>query len=145
MEACSLPRTEETGTVALSAQLILLVAVFALAWAILVLWLIATGRGTTASEITAFLPNLVLLFRGLATDERVPRRAKAALLLGALYLAMPIDLVPDFIPIAGQVDDAIVAAAVLRFVLGSTERSVLYEHWRGDPRTLDRVLALARA
>ena len=129
----------------LPAQLILLVAVVALAWAILVLWLIAGGRRTTASEITAFLPNLVLLFRGLVGDARVPRRAKAALIVGGLYLAFPIDLVPDFIPIAGQADDAIVAAAILRFVLVSTERSVLYEHWRGDPRTLDRVLALARA
>ena len=104
-----------------------------------------SGRAGTAQEVAAFLPNLVLLFRGLATDARVPRRAKAALILGAVYLAMPIDIIPDFIPIAGQVDDAIVAAAVLRFVLGSTERSVLYEHWRGDPRTLDRVLTLARA
>ena len=128
----------------LPAQLILLVAVVALAWAILVLWLIAGGRRSTASEITAFLPNLVLLFRDLVRDKRVPRRAKAALIIGGLYLAFPIDLVPDFIPIAGQADDAIVAAMVLRLVLGSTPRAVLYEHWRGEPRTLDRVLGLAR-
>jgi uncharacterized membrane protein YkvA (DUF1232 family) len=125
--------------------LVIAIAILALGWAILVVALIVSGRKGAAQEVAAFLPNLVLLFRGLATDPRVPRRAKAALVLGAIYLAMPIDLVPDFIPIAGQVDDAIVAAAVLRFVLGSTERSVLYEHWRGDPRTLDRVLALARA
>jgi uncharacterized membrane protein YkvA (DUF1232 family) len=129
----------------LAAQVILVLAVLALAWAILVLWLIASGRRATASEITTFLPHLVFLFRGLLRDERVPLRAKVALIAGVLYLAMPIDLVPDFIPIAGQADDAIVAAAILRFVLVSTERSVLYEHWRGDPRTLDRVLALARA
>jgi uncharacterized membrane protein YkvA (DUF1232 family) len=131
--------------VPLPAQVILVVAVFALAWAILVLWLIASGRRTTASEISAFLPNLVLLFRGLVRDERVPLRAKVALIAGGLYLAMPVDLVPDFIPIAGQADDAIVAAMVLRFVLASTPRALLYEHWRGDPRTLDRALALARA
>jgi uncharacterized membrane protein YkvA (DUF1232 family) len=125
--------------------ILLALAVLALAWAILVVTLIVTGRGGAAREVTAFLPNLVLLFRGLATDERVPRRAKVALFVGGLYLAVPIDLVPDFIPIAGQADDAIVAAAVLRFVLASTARSVLYQHWRGDPRTLDRVLAIARA
>jgi uncharacterized membrane protein YkvA (DUF1232 family) len=125
--------------------LVIAIAILALGWAILVVALIVSGRKGAAQEVAAFLPNLVLLFRGLATEPRVPRRAKAALVLGAIYLAMPIDLVPDFIPIAGQVDDAIVAAAVLRFVLDSTERSVLYEHWRGDPRTLDRVLALARA
>jgi uncharacterized membrane protein YkvA (DUF1232 family) len=125
--------------------LIILLAIVALAWAILVVALAVSGRTGAAREVAAFLPNLVLLFRGLAADERVPRRAKAALILGAIYLAMPIDLIPDFIPIAGQADDAIVAAAVLRFVLGSTDRSVLYEHWGGDPRTLDRVLAIARA
>ena len=125
--------------------LIVLLAILALVWAILVVALAVSGRTGAAREVAAFLPNLVLLFRALATDERVSRRAKAALILGAIYLAMPIDLIPDFIPIAGQADDAIVAAAVLRFVLGSTERSVLYEHWRGDSRTLDRVLAIARA
>jgi uncharacterized membrane protein YkvA (DUF1232 family) len=126
-------------------ELILAVAILALIWAVLVVALIAAGREGAAREITAFLPNLVLLFRGLATDERVPRRAKIALILGGLYLAMPIDLVPDFIPVAGQADDAIVAAAILRFVLGSTERAVLYQHWHGDPRTLDQLLTLARA
>lgn len=125
--------------------LVLAIAVLALLWAVLVVALAVSGRQGTAREVAAFLPNLVLLFRGLATDPRVPRRAKVALVVGGIYLAMPIDLVPDFIPIAGQADDAIVAAAVLRFVLATTERSVLYEHWRGDPRTLDRVLAIARA
>jgi uncharacterized membrane protein YkvA (DUF1232 family) len=125
--------------------LVFAIAVLALLWAVLVVALAVSGRQGTAREVAAFLPNLVLLFRGLATDPRVPRRAKVALVVGGIYLAMPIDLVPDFIPIAGQADDAIVAAAVLRFVLATTERSVLYEHWRGDPRTLDRVLAIARA
>ena len=125
--------------------LVLAVAVLALLWAVLVVALAVSGRQGTAREVAAFLPNLVLLFRGLATDPRVPRRAKVALVVGGVYLAMPIDLVPDFIPIAGQADDAIIAAAVLRFVLATTERSVLYDHWRGDPRTLDRVLAIARA
>ena len=125
--------------------LVFAIAILALLWAVLVVALVVSGRQGTAREVAAFLPNLVLLFRGLATDPRVPRRAKVALVVGGVYLAMPIDLVPDFIPIAGQADDAIIAAAVLRFVLATTERSVLYEHWRGDPRTLDRVLAIARA
>jgi uncharacterized membrane protein YkvA (DUF1232 family) len=126
-------------------ELVLAFAILALAWASLVLALIVSGRKGAAGELATFLPNLALLFRGLAADERVPRRAKIALVVGALYLAMPIDIIPDFIPVAGQADDAIVAAAVLRFVLGSTKRAVLYAHWRGDPRTLDRLLTLARA
>ena len=127
------------------APIILAIAILVLIWAILVLVLVIAGRGSAARELSTFIPNLAALFVGLGRDERVPRRAKVALIAGGLYLAMPIDLVPDFIPVAGQADDAIVAAAVLRFVLVSTERSVLYEHWRGDPRTLDRVLAIARA
>ena len=126
-------------------DLALALAILALVWAVLVIALIVSGRRSAAQELATFLPNLVLLFRGLAMDQRVPRRAKIALIAGGLYLAMPIDLIPDFIPVAGQADDAIVAAAVLRFVLASTERAVLYEHWRGDTRTLDRVLAIARA
>ena len=127
------------------ATLVVALAVLALVWAILVLALVVAGRGSAARELSSFIPNLATLFVGLGRDARVPMRAKIVLIAGGLYLAMPIDLVPDFIPIAGQADDAIVAAAVLRFVLASTERSVLYEHWRGDPRTLDRVLAIARA
>lgn len=126
-------------------DVVIALAVLALLWAALVLVLIAAGRRSDAHELATFLPNLVVLFRGLATDGRVPRRAKFALAAGAAYLAFPIDLVPDFIPIAGQFDDAIVAALVLRYVLSSTARPVLYEHWRGDRATLDRLLSLARA
>jgi uncharacterized membrane protein YkvA (DUF1232 family) len=125
--------------------LVVAIAVLALIWAILVLALVVAGRGSAARELSTFIPNLASLFVGLGHDDRVPLRAKVALIAGGLYLAIPIDLVPDFIPIAGQADDAIVAAAILRFVLVSTERSVLYQHWHGDPRTLDRVLAMARA
>lgn len=127
------------------ARLVFAIAILALLWALLVLALLLAGRRGAARELSTFIPNLAALFVGLSRDHRVPRRAKVALIAGGLYLAMPIDLVPDFIPVAGQADDAIVAAAVLRFVLASTDRSVLHEHWRGDPRTLDRVLALARA
>jgi uncharacterized membrane protein YkvA (DUF1232 family) len=107
-----------------------------------VVGLMVTGRRTLAREIASFLPNLVLLFRGLIGDSRVPQRTKVVLALGALWLASPIDLIPEFIPIAGPLDDAIVAALVLRYVLRSTDRSVLEAHWRGDPKTLERLLAL---
>ena len=96
-------------------------------------------------EIAAFVPNLARLFAGLVRDPRVPRRSKLVLGLAAGYLAFPIDLIPDFIPIAGQLDDAIVAAFALRYVIGTTPREIVAEHWHGDPDTLRRVLALARA
>ncbi|HEY8648494.1 MAG TPA: YkvA family protein [Candidatus Limnocylindria bacterium] len=96
-------------------------------------------------EIATFVPNLARLFAGLVRDPRVPRRAKLVLGLTAGYLAFPIDLIPDFIPIAGQLDDAIVAVFALRYVVGTTPREIVAEHWHGDPDTLRRVLALAHA
>ncbi len=106
--------------------------------------LILSGRGPLAREVATLVPNLLLLFRGLMADARVPRGAKIALGVAAIWIASPIDLVPEFIPIAGALDDAIVAALVLRYVLRRTDRGVLLEHWRGEARTLERLLALAR-
>lgn len=96
-------------------------------------------------EIAAFVPNLARLFSGLVRDPRVPRRAKLVLALAAGYLASPIDLIPDFIPILGQLDDALVAGLALRYIIGRTPREIVQEHWRGDPDTLRRLLSIARA
>ena len=98
-----------------------------------------------AKEIVAFIPNVARLFAGLLGDPRVPRRAKIVLGVAAGYLAMPIDVIPDFIPVAGQIDDAIVAAFALRYVIRATPESVLAEHWDGDPATFERLLRLIRA
>jgi uncharacterized membrane protein YkvA (DUF1232 family) len=122
-----------------------IVAILALAWLALVVALIVFGKRALAREVASLVPNLTRLFTGLVGDPRVPLRAKVVLGATALYLAMPIDLVPDFIPVAGQLDDAIVAAFALRYVIGTTPREVVAEHWRGDPETLRRILALARA
>jgi uncharacterized membrane protein YkvA (DUF1232 family) len=122
-----------------------IVAILALAWLALVVALIVFGKRALAREVASLVPNLTRLFTGLVGDPRVPLRAKVVLGATALYLALPIDLVPDFIPVAGQLDDAIVAAFALRYVIGTTPREVVAEHWRGDPETLRRILALARA
>ena len=60
-----------------------------------------------------------------------------------VWLVSPIDLIPEFVPVAGPLDDAIVAALVLRHVLKRTDASVLSEHWRGDPATLAKILRIA--
>jgi uncharacterized membrane protein YkvA (DUF1232 family) len=109
-------------------------------WALAVLVLVALGRRSAARELIALIPNLLLLFRGLLRDPRVPRRSKFWLWFAIGWLVSPIDLIPEFIPVAGPLDDAIVAAFVLRHVLRRTDRTVLAEHWRGDPATLDAIL-----
>jgi uncharacterized membrane protein YkvA (DUF1232 family) len=90
--------------------------------------------------VAAFLPNLILLFRGLSKDRRVPRSSKLLILFGLLWFISPIDLIPEFIPIAGPLDDAIVAALILRRVLRSAGEEVLTEHWRGSPETLEKLI-----
>jgi uncharacterized membrane protein YkvA (DUF1232 family) len=122
-----------------------ILAIIAGLWLLLVLALILSGRRALAREIAALIPNLARLFAGLMRDPRVPLRAKVVLGITAVYLAMPIDLVPDFIPIAGSLDDAIVAALALRYVVATAPETALAEHWSGDPATLRRILWLARA
>ena len=121
------------------------VAIALVLWIGLIVVLILLGRRALARELATLVPNLTRLFAGLLRDPRVPLRAKVVLGATALYLAMPIDVVPDFIPIAGSLDDAIVAAFALRFVVRATSPEIVAEHWPGDPATLRRILWLARA
>jgi uncharacterized membrane protein YkvA (DUF1232 family) len=114
-------------------------------WVGLILVLIALGRRALARQIATLIPDLTRLFAGLMRDPRVPLRAKLVLGASAVYLAMPIDLIPDFVPIAGSLDDAIVAAFALRFVVRATSGEIVAEHWPGDPSTLRWILRLARA
>jgi uncharacterized membrane protein YkvA (DUF1232 family) len=93
------------------------------------------GRREDARAVAGFVPDCVVLFSRLLRDERLPRRHK--LLVAALlpYLVMPFDLIPDFIPVAGQLDDAVIVALVLRRVVRANPQLV-EEHWPGPRRTL---------
>ena len=84
-----------------------------------------------------------MLFKRLLKDPRVPRRAKAMLALVIPYLVMPFDLIPDFIPVLGQLDDALLVAGVFGYVARSAGREVIEELWPGSQRGLRVVLALA--
>ncbi len=125
--------------------LLIALAVALLIWLVAIAILVATGRRSQARELAALLPNLLFLFRGLISDQRVPRSSKIWLGFAVLWIASPIDLIPEFIPVAGPLDDALVAALVLRHVLKRTDRIILDEHWRGDEGTLDALLRFARA
>ena len=109
-------------------------------YAIAVLALVLAGRRVAARELALLLPNLVLLFHGLLRDPRVPKRSKALLLVAIGWIASPIDLIPEFIPVLGPLDDAVVAALVLRRLARSAGPNVVQEHWRGDPATMARLL-----
>ena len=111
-------------------------------WILVVIVLVVVGHALLARELALLLPNLIRLFGGLLRDGRVPLRAKIVLAIASVWLASPIDLIPEFIPIVGSLDDAVVAALALRFVLRTTDGSVVREHWRGDPATLERLLRL---
>jgi len=101
-----------------------------------VLALVALGRPTDARAVAGFVPDCLVLCRRLLADSRVPRRHRV-LLAGLLaYLASPLDLIPDFIPVIGQLDDALIAAVVLRTVRRGVRRSIVRQHWPGPPQTL---------
>ncbi|HEV2088649.1 MAG TPA: DUF1232 domain-containing protein, partial [Cryptosporangiaceae bacterium] len=108
-----------------------------------VLALVVSGRRGQARAVAGFVPDCVVLFRRLLADPRVSRSRK--LVLGALvaYLALPIDLVPDFIPVAGQLDDAIIVVLVLRHVLRGGGRELVTQHWPGPRSSLDVILRVA--
>ena len=96
---------------------------------------VVAGRREDARAVAGFVPDCVVLFSRLLRDDRLPRRHK--LLVAALlpYLAMPFDLIPDFIPVAGQLDDAVIVALVLRRVVRASP-DLVEEHWPGPRRTL---------
>jgi uncharacterized membrane protein YkvA (DUF1232 family) len=98
-------------------------------------------KGNLLREALRLLPDLLRLLRGLAADSDVPRgaRVRLALLLG--YLAIPFDLVPDFVPVLGYADDAIIASLVLRSVVRRAGAPLVRRHW---PGTDDGLAAVAR-
>jgi len=112
-------------------------------YAVLVLILALVGRRSQARALATFIPDCIVLFRRLLADPRVSGWRRAAVVALVVYLAMPIDLVPDFIPVAGQLDDAILVALVLRIVLRAGGPQLLREHWPGPDASLAVVRKIA--
>src|SRR5688572_9393655 len=86
---------------------------------------------------------MIGLVARLSADPRVPRRVKAMLGVTAVYLASPIDLIPDFIPIVGYLDDVVVVAVVLDGILNHVDRAIVQEHWPGAAGSLERAASMA--
>jgi uncharacterized membrane protein YkvA (DUF1232 family) len=106
----------------------------------LVVVVVVAGRWPRVRGVARFIPDCIVLLKRLLGDPRVHRRHK--LLLGALvgYLAFPFDLVPDFIPVAGHIDDAVAVALALRVALRGSGTELLREHWPGPESSLAVVL-----
>jgi uncharacterized membrane protein YkvA (DUF1232 family) len=124
--------------------LLVSLAVLVVAYAVFIALLIATGRRESARVLATFIPDCIVLVSRLAREPRVPRRRKALLLGVVAYLALPFDLVPDFIPVAGQLDDVVIVALVLRYFVAAGGESLIRELWPGPERSLELVLGLAR-
>ena len=112
-------------------------------YAAFVLALLVAGRRAEARALAGFVPDCAVLCRRLLRDQRVPRARKLALAATVGYLLIPIDLVPDFIPVAGQLDDALLLALVLRGIVRGAGAGVVAEHWPGPPGSLRLILKLA--
>ncbi|HEX5467993.1 MAG TPA: DUF1232 domain-containing protein [Gaiellaceae bacterium] len=120
-------------------------AVLVAVWAAFVVWLLVLGRRGDARAFATFIPDCIVLVARLARDERVPRHRKLLLLALVAYLAIPIDIVPDFIPVAGQLDDAIIVALALRHFLSVGGEALVRELWPGPEQSLSVILRLASA
>jgi uncharacterized membrane protein YkvA (DUF1232 family) len=95
-------------------------------------------------DLAAFIPDCVTTVRRLRRDPRVPRRAKIAIVVAGLWVASPIDLIPEFIPVIGPLDDVVVVALALRYAGRQVPREVLLAAWPGEPRLLERLLGPSR-
>ena len=101
-------------------------------------------KGGLLGEAMRILPDTIGLLRRLATDQSISVAVRARLWLLFLYLANPIDLIPDFVPVLGYADDAIIVAAVLRSVVRRAGPDAIRRNWRGTPEGLSTVWTLAR-
>ena len=119
--------------------LLLAVALMVGTWALLILLARRLPPGLLR-DLAGFVPDCVTTVRRLRGDPRVPRRAKVVVALAGLWLLSPIDLLPEFLPVIGPLDDVLVVALALRYAARQVPREVLAAAWPGEPRQLERLL-----
>ena len=95
-------------------------------------------------DLLLLLPRLARMIASLLADRQVPMAAKVALAAVAVYLVSPLDLIPDFIPFLGYLDDALLVAVVVDGLLNYLDRSLLLKYWPGGVGSLDATAAVAR-
>ncbi|MER3455282.1 MAG: hypothetical protein C4318_09070 [Acidimicrobiia bacterium] len=102
------------------------------------------GPGLRRKELIAALPSVTKLMLRLVIDRRVPLKRKLFLAAFAAYLASPIDLIPDFLPVVGHLDDVALLVFALKKLVLDTDHAILFELWDGDPTVLARILVKFR-
>lgn len=95
-------------------------------------------------QAAEFLPSCVTTARALRKHPDVPRRAKIALLVAVVWVVSPVDLLPEFLPVIGPLDDVVAVILLLRYAARSIPRDTLLDAWPSDPRLLQRLLGLDR-
>jgi len=125
-------------------QAILIAAALVIASWLLLIVLARRLPPGVAKDLAGFLPDCVTTMRVLRRDPRVPRRAKVAVVIAMLWVLSPIDLIPEFLPVIGPLDDIIAVALLLRYAGRSVPRPVLLAAWPGDPYLMERLLGPVR-
>ena len=115
------------------------VALLVGSWAVLVLLARRIPPGLLR-DLASVVPDCVTTIRRLGRNPRVPRRVKVVIVLAGLWLLSPIDLLPEFLPVIGPLDDVVVVALALRYAARQVPREVLTAAWPGEPRLLERLL-----
>ena len=110
-----------------------------LSWVVMVLFARRLPPGLLR-DAAEFLPACVTTARRLRGDDAVPRRAKVALLIAILWVLSPIDLLPEFLPVIGPLDDVVAVVLLLRFAARSIPRDALLAAWPAERRLLERLL-----
>jgi uncharacterized membrane protein YkvA (DUF1232 family) len=118
-------------------------AIVAGLYAIAVLALVVLGKRTSARALVGIAPDCAVLLRRLSRERRLSLGRRLVVVACAAYVLFPLDLVPDFIPVAGQVDDAIVVALGLRIALRGAGAAAIVRNWPGPRASLRIVLWLA--
>jgi uncharacterized membrane protein YkvA (DUF1232 family) len=126
-------------------SLLAIAAVLVGLWVVFVVFVfVVRPDSSTVRETVRLFPDALRLVKRLATDRTIPLRARVPVWLLVVYLASPIDLIPDFVPVIGFADDAVVTALVLRRFIRRAGTDKLTEHWPGSPEGLARLQQLLR-
>lgn len=119
------------------------VGLLVVSWAVLVLLAARLPEGSL-KELASFLPDCVTTVRRLRGDPRVPQRAKLVIGLAGLWVLSPIDLIPDFIPVIGPLDDIIVVALAMRYAARQVPTELLYDAWPCQRAVIERLIGERR-